>query len=71
MKRTDLIRTIEAAGAELVRHGGKHDWYRHPATGAVQAVPRHREVNEHLARRIIRELAAPGGPAGTATEGEA
>lgn len=62
MKRTDLVRAIEAAGAELVRHGGKHDWYRHPATGAVQAVPRHREINEHLARRIIRELAAPPPP---------
>jgi predicted RNA binding protein YcfA (HicA-like mRNA interferase family) len=62
VKRTDLIRAIEAAGAELVRHGGKHDWYRHPATGAVQAVPRHREINEHLARRIIRELAAPADP---------
>ena len=26
-----------------------------------QAVPRDRKVNEHLARRIIRELAAPAG----------
>ncbi len=56
MKRVDPIRAIEALGCELVRHGGKHDWYRNPATGVSQAVPRHREVKEHLARRIIRML---------------
>jgi len=33
MKRTDLIHTIEEFGCEFVRHGGKHDWYRNPATG--------------------------------------
>ncbi len=71
MKRVDLIRTIEGFGCELVRHGAKHDWYRNPATGVAQAVPRHREVNERLAQRIIRMLsnpdtggADPGGPTG-------
>jgi predicted RNA binding protein YcfA (HicA-like mRNA interferase family) len=59
MKRLDLIRTIEGFGCELVRHGAKHDWYRNPATGVSQAVPRHREVNENLARRIIRALSNP------------
>jgi mRNA interferase HicA len=59
MKRVDLVRVIEQMGCELVRHGGKHDWYRNPATGVLQAVPRHREIKEHLARRIIRSLTAP------------
>jgi len=59
MKRVDLIRIIEGAGCELIRHGAKHDWYRNPATGVSQAVPRHREVGEHLARRIIRSLSTP------------
>ena len=59
MKRTDLIRTIEGFGCELIRHGGKHDWYRNPATGVSQAVPRHREIKEPLARRIIRMLSSP------------
>lgn len=58
MKRIDLIRKIEQAGGELVRHGGKHDWYRNPATGVSQAVPRHREINEQLARHILRQLSA-------------
>jgi mRNA interferase HicA len=56
MKRADLIRTIEQGGCLLVRHGGKHDWYRNPATGVSQPVPRHREIKELLARRIIRLL---------------
>jgi hypothetical protein len=39
MKRNDLIRTIEGFGCVFVRHGGKHDWYRNPATGVSQPVP--------------------------------
>ncbi|HJZ94198.1 MAG TPA: type II toxin-antitoxin system HicA family toxin [Gemmataceae bacterium] len=56
MKRTDLVRTIEGIGCELVRHGGKHDWYRNPNTGVSQPVPRHREIKERLAQHIIRML---------------
>lgn len=59
MKRVDLIRTIEAFGCELVRHGGRHDWYRNPATGVSQPVPRHREIKDRLAQRIIRMLSGP------------
>jgi predicted RNA binding protein YcfA (HicA-like mRNA interferase family) len=58
VKRTDLIKTIEGMGCVLVRHGGKHDWYRNPATGVSQPVPRHRELKEHLARRIIKMLSS-------------
>jgi len=43
----------------LVRHGGKHDWYRNPVTGASQPVPRHREIKEDLARHILKMLSSP------------
>jgi mRNA interferase HicA len=68
MKRVDLIRTIERFGCQLVRHGGKHDWYRNPMTGVSQAIPRHREIKDRLARHIIRMLSNPeeGPPAGDA-----
>jgi len=56
MKRTDLIRQIERAGCTLARHGGKHDWYTNPKTGMSQPVPRHKEVNEFLAKHIIKKL---------------
>jgi hypothetical protein len=59
VKRVDLIRTIEGFGCEFIRHGGKHDWYRNPNTGVSQPVPRHREIKDHLARRIIRMLSNP------------
>lgn len=62
MKRFDLIRAIEELGCELVRHGAKHDWYRNPDTGMSQPVPRHREIKEFLAKRIIRLLSPPETP---------
>jgi predicted RNA binding protein YcfA (HicA-like mRNA interferase family) len=30
MKRTDLIRELERAGCQLLRHGGNHDIYVNP-----------------------------------------
>jgi len=57
MKRSDLVRKLEALGCSLVRHGAKHDWYRNPKTGMAQPVPRHKEVNETLARHILKKLA--------------
>lgn len=56
MKRTDLIRRLENEGCVLLRHGGRHDWYQNPRTGACQPVPRHREINERLAHHILAKL---------------
>ena len=56
MKRNELISTLLKNGARFVRHGGKHDWYQNPKSGESQPIPRHREINEHLARSIIRKL---------------
>lgn len=47
---------LEEAGCVLLRHGGKHDIYHNPRSGRSEPVPRHREINEMLARRIIRNL---------------
>ena len=60
MKRIDLIRTIEGFGCLIVRHGAKHDWYRNPSTGVLQPVPRHREIKERLANRIVKMLSNEG-----------
>jgi len=58
MKRRELIRRIEAMGGVLVRHGGNHDWYSNPATKRSQPVPRHAEINENLAKSILKKLSA-------------
>lgn len=56
MKHRDLIKAVEQLGCVFIRHGGKHDWYQNPVTKIAQPVPRHREINENLARHIIRKL---------------
>lgn len=68
MKRIDLIRTITGFGCVLIRHGARHDWYRNPFTGVSQPVPRHREIKDHLARRIISMLGNPAPPSVPAPE---
>ncbi len=57
MKRADLVRKLELDGCLLIRRGGNHDWYRNPKTGVSQPVPRHREINEFLAKHILKKLA--------------
>ena len=56
MKRKDLIRILEEIGCVLLRHGGRHDWYQNPETGISQPVPRHTEIQESLAKHIIKML---------------
>jgi predicted RNA binding protein YcfA (HicA-like mRNA interferase family) len=56
VKRADLIRKLEELGCKFIRHGGSHDWYENPQTRAAQPVPRHREINEILARHILKKL---------------
>ncbi len=56
MKRRDLVKKLLEMGCILSRHGGRHDWYTNPNTKASQPVARHNEINEHLAKHIIKEL---------------
>lgn len=57
MKRKDLIKKILSAGCTLVRHGARHDLYKNQKTGKKQPVPRHEEIDENLAKHILKELA--------------
>ena len=56
MKRRDLIRYLEQQGCALLREGAKHSVYVNGATGKSSTVPRHREINDFLARKICRDL---------------
>jgi predicted RNA binding protein YcfA (HicA-like mRNA interferase family) len=56
MKRLDLIRHIVQNGCTLLREGGNHTVYVNQAANKVSTVPRHREINDYLARKICREL---------------
>jgi mRNA interferase HicA len=59
MKRQDLIRHVEAHGYLLLREGARHRAYYSPANNQTSAIPRHREINEFLARKIFRDLGIP------------
>lgn len=56
MKRADLVRHLRARGCELLREGGKHSVYVNRRAGKATVVPRHREINDFLARKICRDL---------------
>jgi predicted RNA binding protein YcfA (HicA-like mRNA interferase family) len=56
MKRRDLIKRLEKMGCVLKRHGGSHDWYTNKETEQSQAIPRHNEIDEFLAKTIIKKL---------------
>lgn len=59
MKRVDLVRHLAAHGCELLREGTNHSVFVNRKARKVSAVPRHRKINEHLARKICRDLEAP------------
>jgi len=56
VKRTALIKHLRAQGCELLREGGNHSIYVNRKTGKATAVPRHREINDFLARKICRDV---------------
>jgi predicted RNA binding protein YcfA (HicA-like mRNA interferase family) len=58
MKRRDLIRLVESFGWVLLRHEPKHDIYHNPATGMTPPIPRHQEMNELLAKKLVRDLSS-------------
>ncbi len=60
MKRRDLVAEIERAGGVLLRNGAKHDIYHNPTSGKSEPVPRHRDLNELLAKKILKSLTQDG-----------
>ncbi len=56
MKRVALIRHLQAQGCELLREGGNHSVYVNRAVAKVTTIPRHREINDFLAKKICRDL---------------
>lgn len=56
MKRIDLVKRLQGSGCVLLRSGANHDIYLNPRTNKKQPVPRHREIDEHLARHILKMM---------------
>jgi len=56
LKRKELIKIIKSKGCVFIRHGGNHDWYKNLQSGKSQPIPRHAEIEDGLAKKIIRRL---------------
>jgi len=56
LKRADLIRHLEAHGCRLLREGGRHSVYVNRPVGKATSIPRQREINDFLARKVCRDL---------------
>ena len=59
MKRGSLLRHLRKHGCYLKREGSEHSLWTNPQTGAVEAVPRHTEISNLLAKKICRNLSVP------------
>lgn len=58
MKRADLERKLRIAGCYLKREGASHALWINPKTGVIEAIPRHKEIKEPLAKKILKNLNA-------------
>ena len=58
MKLHELEKRRRQVGCYLKREGGSHSLWINPQTGVVEAVPRHGEIKELLARKILKRLSA-------------
>ena len=54
----DLERKLRVAGCFLKREGGSHSLWLNPKNGVTEAVPRHNEIKEPLAKKILKRLDA-------------
>jgi hypothetical protein len=59
VKRSSLLAHLRRYGCHLKREGRAHSLWINPGTGAVEAVPRHTEIANGLARKICRALGIP------------
>lgn len=59
MKRETLLQHLRRFGCYRKREGRRHSLWCNPQTGVVEAIPRHKEIAEGLARKIIHRLSLP------------
>jgi len=58
MKRRQLEKRLRITGCFLKREGSSHSLWINPRTGVIEAVPRHTEIKEPLAQKILKSLNA-------------
>jgi len=56
MNRKKLLRHLLKNGCEFFREGGNHTVYANRGEKKVSSVPRHKEIDENLCRKICKDL---------------
>jgi mRNA interferase HicA len=56
VKRRDLEKELKDAGWWFLKHGGNHDTWTNGHE--IEQIPRHSEIGENLARKIIKRVQA-------------
>jgi mRNA interferase HicA len=52
VKRSSLLQHLRKHGCNLKREGSSHALWSNPQTGANEAIPRHTEISNLLAKKI-------------------
>lgn len=55
MKRRRLEKKLRSLGWRFLRHGRRHDVWTNAAETKTEYVPRHADINEILARAILKK----------------
>lgn len=58
MKRRELERRLRIAGCYLKREDASHSLWINPKNGKIEALPRHTEIKEPLAKKILKNMNA-------------
>jgi len=58
MKKRDLENELRMIGWKFLRHGKRHDIWTNGER--EEAIPRHNEINEKLAKTILRRAGVKG-----------
>ena len=59
MKRRDLLRHLARHGCAFLREGRSHTVYVNRTARKAATIPRHKEINQDLARKICKDLQVP------------
>ena len=59
MKRRALVRHLEAHGCEFLREGANHTVYVNRLEKKATTIPRHREIDDDLCRKICKDVGVP------------
>ena len=59
MNRRLLLKHLYEHGCELLREGGNHSVFVNRMKRKSSSVPRHKEINDFLAKKICKDLEIP------------